>query len=266
MHKMFLLLMFSFSLVLNGQELVRKKKTGAIEQEIYFISKTDKMKNGPYVLLNNTNNDTLKSGQFRNDAPIGIWSYYSKENQLYLKFDYDSNQLLFESEKIEKVDSFYILANGEFIHDKVDSPPVFIGYDNEIRMALASSVKVPVNILQIGRSCASAFSIEIGTEGEITKYTIEQSADKNLDEQVIEVLKKYNKLWIPAKKDGKPVVSKIFMFVRIYLQTPDSPRVKDALPEKPYRWTVDITYFRVARTTTSSSSGNFPGSGGMRTK
>jgi len=259
MHKILLLLTLSFSLVLNGQELVRKKKTASFEQEIFFVSKTDKKKNGPYVLLNNTNNDTLKSGQFRDDSPCGLWSFYSNGNQFYMKFDYDSNQLLFESEKIEKVDSFYVLSNGEFIHDAVDSPPVFIGYDNEIRIALARSVKVPVNILQIGRSCASAFSIEIGTEGEITKYTVEQSADKNLDEQVLEILKKYNKPWIPAKKDGKPVISKIFVFVRIYLQTPDAQRTKEILPEKPYLWTVDITYFGVARTTTISRPGSYPG-------
>jgi hypothetical protein len=266
MKILLLLLTVCFSLCLNSQDLIKKKKKGTYEKEIYFISKNDKKKNGPYLLQRISNNDTLKSGQYRNDSLCGIWSYYSKRNQLYLKFNYDLDRVVFISEKIEKTDSFFVEVNGEFNYEKTDSPPIYIGFEDEIRIAIASSIKVPGNILQNGQSSTSVFSIEIGTDGEITKYSIEQSSDKNLDNQVLQILKDFNVKWIPAQRMGKPVVSKIFLVVRILPQQMASQGIKELLLEKPYIWKVDITYFGVVRTTTLSSPGAFPGSSGMRTR
>jgi hypothetical protein len=253
-------------LSLYSQDLQRKKKSDLFNQETYFINKKDKKKNGPYLLQNISGNDTLVSGQYRNDSLCGIWSYYSEANQLFLKYNHDSHQLLFESEKIEKVDSFYIQSNGKFKYDEVDSPPVFIGYNNEIRIALARSIKTPVYILEKGQSCVSIYSIEIGSDGEITKYITEQSSDKGIDEQILQILKNYNSKWIPAKKAGEPVVSKIFLIVRILPQQIASQGTKEVLLEKPYIWKVDIQYFGVTRTTRLSSPGTFSGSGGFRTR
>lgn len=266
MLKLLLLFTFSFSMVLYGQELVRKKKTGSFEKETWFIDKGNKKKNGPFILQNLSTNDTLVSGQYRDDSISGIWSFYSKGNQIYLKYDFDTREVTYTSEKITGTDSFYIQKNGQFFYDKVDSPPLYIGYEDEIRTTIARTLKPPGYILASGQSCASIFSMEIGVNGQITKYVIEQGSDKNTDEQVLQTLKNFNDHWISAKKEGKPLVSKIFLVVRILPQSMASQGISEVLKERPYIWKVDLTYFGIVRTTTSSSSGNFPGSGGMRTK
>ncbi len=217
------------------------------------------MKNGEYLKLDIKSRDTLVSGTFRDDLKTGTWKYNGKESKPWITYDYDKKMLNPISDEITKVDSFVIRKDGTFVTEKVDSPPFYIGYKDEVRNILANNFKIPVDILVNGLSDNSVASFVVDKNGKMTDFRIEKMQNKEVSANILNAFKKIEGEWMPAIFKGQPVDSKIFLVFDIKpFGTPS------AMPKIPNSFEIVLTYFGVKRAPMEIRSTTFPGSNTRR--
>jgi len=240
-----LLAIITISINSYSQNLKKKSKTEHDFKEIYYINKKDKTKNGEFIKLRNSSGDTLIIGNYSNDKKTGIWSYYSyqKKNKLHLKYNHDLNELVYKSDTQTHIDSFTVFVNNEYELLKIDSPPIFIGFEDEIRINLALRIKVSKRIIQKKLTGFTIVSLEIDENGQVSNTTIEQSLEESFDNSVIDALADYKEGWIPAVNMNKKIASKIFIALTVQKLGLSPSQSHFKIEKKPHIWPVDFTYF-----------------------
>ena len=247
-----------FFLSSYAQELKTRKILTANYQEIFTIDKKSKLKNGEYLKLDIKSRDTLVSGTFRDDLKTGTWKYNGKGSKPWITYDYDKKMLNPISAEISKIDSFMIRKDDMFVSEKVDSPPLYIGYKDEIRINMAINFKIPIDILVNGLSDTSVASFVVDKNGKMTDFKIYKMNYKEVSANILSAYKKIEGEWMPAIFKGQPVDSQIFMVLDIKPDgTPSTmPKISNSLE-------IVVKYYGVKRgpievRSTSSPYSSFP--------
>jgi hypothetical protein len=236
--------LLSFYLISFSQERKIKTKKSDYYIEIYSINKETKKKDGDYIKINKSTKDTLIIGYYKNDTKVGKWKFNKSHNRNYIIYDYDSAVFCLKPRKIEKIDSFYIKKDTAFILTKVDSPPIYISYDSEIKDILRQSSSIPIDIAEKNIEGTSMASILIDKNGEISNIQIEKSLSKGLDKNIIATLKLINGDWKPAILNGLPVESKVYFLYNISQLV-----ILTKYIEEPYLYVIDLINYGVINST-----------------
>ncbi|HRZ95935.1 MAG TPA: energy transducer TonB [Paludibacter sp.] len=236
------LLLFFF---LSGfsQERKIKKKNSTNFIEVYSVDKKTKRKDGVYLKLNKLTNDTLISGNFSNNTKSGLWRYFDNSKNVYLTYNYDNQHLNQISPEISASDSFYIKKDSIFTLEKVDSPPIYLGYKDEFGITMNQNIVLPVEIIEnkIIGFCVSTFVVD--KQGKMKDIRIEKSLNKKFNQNIIQTLKTINGDWIPAKLNGKPVESKTYLFFDV-----SQFEKKRTFKEKPYLQVFYFSFLGITKT------------------
>ena len=115
-----------------SQELELKKVITPNFREIFTVDKTTQLESGNYLKIDKKSKDTLISGTYINGVKSGIWRYFSKDNHLWMSYNFDLKAFVLIPEEISKIDSFAIKNGDSFSYEKVDFPPVYLGFKNEV--------------------------------------------------------------------------------------------------------------------------------------
>ncbi|MCY1721526.1 energy transducer TonB [Prolixibacteraceae bacterium Z1-6] len=102
------------------------------------------------------------------------------------------------------------------IDEIVVSPPRFTGTINSISMFntdnmslikkhLYENVECPDRALQSGLEGTEVISFVVTPEGNLTDFEIVNSVCREIDKEVIDVLKRTNGMWLPGFNNGKPI-------------------------------------------------------------
>jgi len=235
-----------FFLPSYAQELKTKKILTGNFQEIFTIDKKSKLKNGEYLKLDIKSRDTLVSGTFRDDQKTGTWKYNGKESKPWITYDYDKKILNPISEEITEIDSFMIKKDNVFVSEKVDAPPVYLGFKDELKNTFAMNVKIPVTIMTGQLSVVSIASFTVGKNGKMKDFEVAQTLSDEVDSNIRNVLKKLDGEWVPAIYKGQPVESIVFVVFEIKNKEAPSvmPMILNAIE-------VRLNYFGVKRTVTT---------------
>lgn len=233
----------------------------------YNIDKNSKLKDGEFIQIKNSTQDTLVIGQYKNDQKIGLWKYKTSGNKDYILYNYDNKSVEYLAPVISKVDSFLVIepSNGIYFLNKVDSPPVYLGYNGEMKTIMNKNLTVPAEESKTGINGVSTASFVIDTTGRISEIKIERSLSKSIDKMLINAIKMIDGEWIPAKVNNVPMNSK--MNVLVYIHGPGN---HTKFKEKPYEIVRDLTYYGgwVKKTYSTSREISVPVSspmGGART-
>ncbi|MEI6143384.1 MAG: hypothetical protein WCP85_29170 [Mariniphaga sp.] len=244
-------------LSLNGysQELKSKKLVTNQFIETFTVDKKSKLKNGNYVKISAITKDTLATGNYRDDLKTGIWKYYRKGNAPWIIYDYENKAIKQLPTEITKVDSFLIWKDNAFVREKVDSPPVYVGFEKEVQTTIAINTKLPVDVLVNGLLGKTLVSFIIDKTGKMNGFRVEASFHKDLNPEVLNACKLIDGIWQPAKVNGQPVDSKLFVIIDVV-----PPNVPSQYQDTPNIMLVQISYFGVKRTSTQvgvmGTSGN----------
>ena len=240
---------------LNGysQELKSKKVVTNQFVETFTVDKKSKLKNGNYLNINAITKDTLVTGTFRDDLKTGIWKYYSKGNTPWIAYDYDNKEIKLIPAEIAKVDSFLIWKGNSFVREKVDSPPVYIGFEKEVQTTLAANTKLPVDLLVNGLFGKTLVSFIIDKTGKMNGFKVEASFHKDLNPELLNACKLIDGTWLPAKVNGEPVDSKLFVIVDVV-----PPNVPSQYQDTPNILLVQISYFGVKRSSVQVGTMGIP--------
>lgn len=205
------ILIVLFFLPSFAQELKTKKVATDIYLEIFTIDKKSKLKNGEYLKINSKSRDTLISGTFRDDIKSGVWKYNSRGTKPWITYDYDKKMLARLSDEINKIDSFMIRKGDTFISDKVDSPPLYIGYKDEINQILWSSMRLPFEIFENKLSVITVASFVVDRNGKMKDFQIIETSSKEVISTIFDAYKKIEGDWSPAIYNGQPIDSEVFI-------------------------------------------------------
>ena len=234
-----------FFLPSYAQEMKTKKILTGNCQEIFTIDKKSKLKNGEYLKLDIKSRDTLVSGTFRDDLKTGVWKYNCKASKPWITYDYDKKILNPISEEITEIDSFMIKKDNVFVSEKVDAPPVYLGYKDELKNTLGMYVKVPITIMTGQLSVISIASFTVDKNGKMKDFEIAQTLSDEVDNNIRNAFKKLDGEWTPAFYNGQPVESIIFVVFEIKPKEAPSamPKISNAIE-------LQFNYFGVTRTVT----------------
>jgi hypothetical protein len=248
----------------QAQELKTKKNYSQYYTDIYQVEKQSKLKLGTYHKIHNQSKDTLVTGQYENDSVTGVWTYFSKGNQPYLKYDYSIDSCLWISELENKPDTFPVRISNDFEFAKLDRPPFYIGFKNELEMFFANRIKLPLSLMENGANALYMASFVVSKEGNLGEIQAEKMENNQFREAVLEAFKEINGKWLPGIMNGNQVDTKLYVIFDI---SPAGQEPK--VTKKPYVLNIDIRYFgtkRAVSTRIVSTSGsnslrsNMPGS------
>jgi len=242
-----------FILQSYAQELKTKRVLTGNYQEIFTVDKKSKLKNGDYLKLDVKSRDTLVSGTFQDDLKTGVWKYNGKESKPWITYDYDKKMLNLISDEITKIDSFLIRKDGTFVSEKVDLPPLYIGFKDEVRNILASNIKIPIDIIVSGLSDNLVASFVVDKNGKMAEFRIEKMQMKEVYTNLLSAYKKIEGEWSPAIFKGQPVDSKIFLVININPTSLSST----TMPGIPNSLVVTVNYFLVEKKTKAVELGLF---------
>jgi hypothetical protein len=220
-----------FFLPSYAQEFKTKKISTERYLETFSIDKKSKLRNGEYLKIDRKTKDTLISGIFRDDLKTGIWRYNSKGTQPWITYDYDKKTLTRISDQISKIDSFMIRKDGFFVTEKVDAPPVYLGFKDELKNTLEMNFRVPIGILEERLSEVSIASFIVDKNGKMKDFEIVKTSSAEVGANIKNILKEIDGEWSPAIFNGQPAESKIFIVFDIVSQGGSStiPKISNAI-------------------------------------
>lgn len=234
---MFLVLLFAGSFLL-GQELKTKKKKSYSTTEVYHIDKKTKTREGNCYKLFNLSKDTLAKGQYSDNVPKGIWTFFDKGNRRFLVFDFNRDSCLWVDPIVCQKDSFPVRDGEKFRFEILDRPPLFLGYRREFDYHLASDLKLPVYIMQNGMKLSVATCFVINKSGDIEDLQIVGG----LKNEITKLIMDTNHQWIPGMLKGRPVDTKLYI---IFTFAPATEIQK--MPESPFLKRVYFSYWSETR-------------------
>jgi len=227
---------FFVSQISYSQEFKKKTKRGWWYKEQFVINKQTNIKQGVYrmITIGFEKKDTIIFGNYCNDRKCGNWVYkYGKDSLVY---DYNDSIIKYIPKEIMSCDSAYVKAGDKFILKKVNSPAILIGYPYFI----CGTIKHDGQFKLLERGDKAVVSFVIDTTGNVKDIKIEKSINDLADRKLIDDIKESQSQlkWLPAKREGQPVESKISIEVTHVGNTDNLPKVKP----KPYYQYVFFTY------------------------
>jgi len=232
-----LIILISLFLTGKAQKLKIKTKRGQMYKEIYQINKSNKSKEGFYCKIYQSSRDTLIKGNYQNNKETGIWSYNDVDGNSFIKYNYDTEKIISIADKYTSIDTFIIEKNGNFVVDRIDTLPVYIGFYNEPKHFLFTNLRISDDIIKKRLTGRTVASFIINKHGKITNPTIEVSLSSKMDKQIIKTISNIEGKWIPAISGGKPVSSKITLLIDI-----PSNENSSMIAETSYLWKISMTY------------------------
>lgn len=164
--------------------------------------------------------DTLARAKVRyqNDQKVGLWRYLSFGKKEYIRYNYDNQTAEFLDSSLCKADTFYtkVETNGLFLLNAVDSPPVYLGFKDEINITLGHNVILPIDMLGKSFQGVAVASFVVDRTGKISHVEIERSLSESFDRVLQYAVSTISGDWIPAKVNNIPVEVKMSVLVRVY--------------------------------------------------
>jgi len=226
-----------------SQELETKKVTTAKFKEIFTVNKSTKVESGNYLKIDRQNKDTLISGTYTNGVKSGTWRYFSNGNHLWMSYNFDRKAFELIPEEINKIDSFTVRKGDSFSYEKIDFPPVYIGFKNEVERILIANFSIPKVIMEKHLSGISIATFVVDKNGKIKEFRREQVMYNEVFPQMEKALTLIDGDWSPAIVNGEPVDSQIVM---VYDITPSGN--KFLFQDNPKAIVVHFQYIGVTET------------------
>jgi hypothetical protein len=216
-----ILLLKGFYTTAQETTVIKNHLTDAVTERITVLKSDKQTKQGLYQAL--YNKTALASGLYNNNDKAGTWHYYDTKGRLMESIDYTNNKLLYE-EPVSKISVQYIQY--KFDHkfsdtDKVSKPiklggrcfgyiPFMQFYHLPDRLASQPGAQWYFAVLEL--------LVSPGGRLADLKVHIHSNLDSSFDDITSfspDLFSEEDKRFIPARANGKPILSRIFLICRV---------------------------------------------------
>ncbi|UOQ53559.1 hypothetical protein [Hymenobacter cellulosivorans] len=223
-----------------GQETRKVTKNyGPSTREVFYVLKSDKnVRHGSYEVRQGAGRQPVAAGYyrqgrkdstwteyartgrvvlkggFRDDKPVGVWSFYNENGVLQQQYDYTKHQVLLSrpegsagmlpvrlvvptasGQKRPDIDPQYIGGQAAFLGGMMEFP----------RIGTPSFVNSNVQVVGT-----------IGVDGKVTEWRLIPSGCGGCDSALLDMLKKLPNDWVPGEVEGKPVATEVLVSMKFY--------------------------------------------------
>jgi TonB family protein len=241
----FILLCSLFPSALFSQELKTVKHTNKRDGsvEVYTVLKTDKnVQHGAYLKRNDRGRKMITgfytnglrdsvwtiynvykgtvfaTGKYQNDQPVGVWEYYSEKERLVQRYDRTTKRLLYSADSTwDKQKKHKLVIAGDTVVSNVGRPAIILGGDGVLQNYLQRTIRYPANARENGIQGTVVVTFFVDKDGRAGDFKIKRPVDGGCSEEALRVLKGLSNEWIPAEKNGEPVVMQVEMPVTFQL-------------------------------------------------
>jgi hypothetical protein len=243
-------LVISQTTISFGQQLKTKKKKVDEQQgtaTFYVLANNDTVKQGDYqikaytgnrILLKGTYNNNKKVGlwveqyygkdykgpkaigQYDNDVKTGDWTYFNFEGDTVQIYNWTENKVVFS--KLCGIDTkeYTVIEDGVENKIKLDCPPTCAAGNDYFLYEFWRDIGEQANLFKkVGNvlyQLKTKISITINENSSITDISYSTDEKNELKEIIEKFIKSYR--WIPGKKHGKDVTTKIEFSVNLSSQ------------------------------------------------
>lgn len=241
----FLVLSIAVIFYLTGfsQELETKNITKSNFKEIFTVNKATRLESGNYLKIDKKSKDTLISGTYNNGVKSGIWRYFSKGNQHWMTYNFDQKKFEKLPEEISRIDSFIVKKDDSFLYEKVDSPPVYLGFKDEVEQVAIANFDIPKTIMEKRLSGISIASFVVDGNGKMKDFNRVMVFTPEVMTQMEQTFNRIKGDWAPAKVNGKSVESQVLL---VYEIKPSGS--KNLFPDDPKSIVAHFQYSGVTET------------------
>lgn len=163
--------------------------------------------------------DVPEKGVMRDGEKVGVWKYYDEAGDLVLIIDYDEDGVLFRREDNTIC---YVRKHNRWKPAPLRYRPRFIGSPVEVDKTVMQHLHYPADALAARATGEVIVSAVIDQNGRAVQYNIEQDIGHGTGEAVLAALRKVPQQWMPARRDGIRISSKVFISVLFTMnQLPD---------------------------------------------
>lgn len=245
MIRVLVVLLCLTSVDMIGQSLKKKKNAATFYEEFYTIDKSTKEKQGSYLKIGKSTQDTLAYGSYEQGSKSGVWSFRGRNNSLYLDYDFDQKKMVGYHGKVYDKDSVQVKKDGSYKVLKVDHPARYIGFEQEINRVLKYTIKTPQAVFDKAQGGMFLASFDVNDKGTAGNFLIESSYEPKLNEPVKKALTDFKEGWIPAAINGTPVTSKMYLMINFQFVMGYELQKKTQLSERADLIVIDLIYMGV---------------------
>jgi hypothetical protein len=240
-----LLLLIAFGVTnLYAQKLKRKTQTTANIKEVFHIDRKTKIRQGRSYALRVDTKDTLSVGDYENGRRVGIWKFgHWKSGEEYLSYDFSSDVLIGMNDAL-LADSFLVKTGNEFVYRKVDRPLIYVGFNNELGVAISQKIDVSKE-MQKGETGVSVLSFGVDKTGALTGAKVVAPFSSSIEQQINTIVAQLPGKFLPAIVDGQAGESQFYVRVNVGLPVERFAQNKKV----PYLTHIDISTVAVERVT-----------------
>jgi hypothetical protein len=194
---------------------VRNNRLTDSVTETFEVLKTNKdIKQGLYRALFKRKK-LVATGNYTNNKKTGIWNFYKPNNQLVQRFNYDKNQLIFESGLDTLYDVHYLIdqkiEDTDTLTRPVKTGGVYYGL-----IPYISAFQLPFDTFEINTDDFDAvIELLISPLGRLADYKIHVVSDYYKYKQIfnldVNLFNEEDRQFIPATLNSKPVLSRIII-------------------------------------------------------
>ena len=161
-------------------------------------------------------NSDFEKGITQNGLKIGVWEYYNKPGELSLKFDYNSNRVLFIAKDTSR---YTIEINGIWTQSTLDIQPRYIGSDYEYYWLFGSNIRYPAEARRNSTAGTFYVTFEVDTMGRADNFKVINDIGDKCGDESIKSLKLIPNLWIVASRENVKYKSRFILPITFKLKS-----------------------------------------------
>ena len=173
----------------------------------------------------------FESGTTEKGIKTGVWEYYDKSDQLALKFNHDTEEVLF----LEKDTGSYVVWKDSIWEEtELDIHPRYIGSENTLYRTIAANIRYPALARQNNTMGKVYLVFEIDTMGIAGNLNIINDIGDGCSEEIIRTFQMIPDDWLVATKDNKRYKSRYIFPITFRLTKDiefDDSLIEDSLPK-----------------------------------
>jgi len=199
-----------------AQETIERNNrlTDSVTETFQALKLNKDIKQGVYRALFKRKT-LIATGNYTNGKKTGIWNFYKPDSKLVQRFNYDKNELIFESALDTLYDVHYLIDQKIEETDTI-TRPLKIGGIYYGLIPYITAFQVPFDTFEINTDEFDAvIELLISPLGRLADYKIHIVSEYYKYKQVfsldVNLFSEENRQFIPATLNGKPILSRIII-------------------------------------------------------
>ncbi len=191
----------------------KKINLGDGSQLVYEVSENGKTKNGTYVVNNRENKGLWMNGYYKDDTPIGTWTFFNSKYEPALRYNYSQKKVTYINNDSFKDISVKVLSNDTSIAKGASIPIPLCSLD-ELKSLISSKIYLLYD--NVHDDMDVTVTARINKEGKASYTAFYPSSNGKMESSNLTLNNgQFKIVWLPSRYNNEPVDSEFSLVIKI---------------------------------------------------